>query len=265
VTLRVAIYARVSTQQQTHIQTIEQQLESLHAYDQQQGWQLRDEHIFRDDGRSGADLNCPGLDRLRDAVRAGELDRVLVTEPDRLARNYVHQMVVLDELERFGCQVVFLVRPMSDDPHDRLLLQIRGAVAEYELTLIADRMRRGRQMKYRAGTLLPWLRLPYGYRLHPDRPRDPSGLTIDETEAAIIREVYAWYVETIPASIVWRSNCKHRGCRRPRANSSGACVHCGQSCAKPPTPARSTPNASGHARRASAAQRPTCSGARTTV
>ena len=45
---------------------------------------------------------------------------------------------------------------MSDDPHDRLLLQIRGAVAVYERALIADRMRRGRLVKYRAGKLLPW-------------------------------------------------------------------------------------------------------------
>ena len=173
-TLRIAIYARVSTLHQAQAQTIEQQLTRLQAYATNQGWQVQDDHIFRDDGRSGSDLNRPGLDRLRDAVRAGEIDRVLVTEPDRLARNYVHQMIVLEELERAGCQVEFLDRPMSDDPHDRLLLQIRGAVAEYERTLIADRMRRGRQMKYRAGVLLPWTRPPYDYRLNPDRPRDPG-------------------------------------------------------------------------------------------
>jgi site-specific DNA recombinase len=166
-TLRVAMYARVSTLNQAHAQTIDQQLDRLRAYIQDHGWQLRDDHIFRDDGRSGADLNRPGLDHLRDAARAGELDRVLVTEPDRLARNYVQQMIVLDELERCGCPVEFLDHPMSHDPHDRLLLQIRSAVAEYERTLIADRMRRGRLMKYQAGLLLPWTKPPYGYRLNP--------------------------------------------------------------------------------------------------
>ena len=65
-------------------------------------------------------------------------------------------MVLLEELTQHGCQVEFLERPMSDDPHDQLLLQIRGAVAEYERTLIADRMRRGRQAKIRSGLLLPW-------------------------------------------------------------------------------------------------------------
>src|SRR5262249_35215297 len=153
---RVALYARVSTLQQAHAQTIEQQLHRLHAHVTAQGWPVGDVHIFRDEGLSGASLNRAGLDRLRDAARHGDIDRVLITEPDRLARNYVHQMIVLDELGRAGCRVEFLDRPMGADPHDRLLLQIRSAVAEYERTLIADRLRRGRQMKYRAGILLPW-------------------------------------------------------------------------------------------------------------
>ena len=80
---------------------------------------------------------------MRDRVGAGELDQVILTAPDRLARNYVHQMVLIEELESHGCQVEFLDRPMSQDPHDQLLLQIRGAVAEYERTLIAERIRRG--------------------------------------------------------------------------------------------------------------------------
>ena len=109
--IRAVIYARVSIPNQMQTQTIEQQLERLIHHISQQGWQLQPDHIFRDDGRSGATLNRAGLDRLRDSVRYGEVDRVIVTAPDRLARNYVHQMVILDELERFGCQVDFL-----DDP-----------------------------------------------------------------------------------------------------------------------------------------------------
>jgi site-specific DNA recombinase len=76
-------------------------------------------------------------------VTAAAVNRVLITAPDRLARNYVHQVLLLEELERFGCLVEFLDRPMSRDPHDQLLLQIRGAVAEYERTLIVERMRAG--------------------------------------------------------------------------------------------------------------------------
>jgi len=99
-------------------------------------------------------------------------------------------MVLLEELERAGCQVEFLERPMSHDPHDQLVLQIRSAVAEYERTLIAERMRRGRQMKLRAGFLLPWTTTPYGYRVDPERPRAPAGVRIDPAEGAIVRELF---------------------------------------------------------------------------
>jgi len=194
-TTQVAVYVRVSTLNQVQTQTIDQQLERLQAHIQAQGWQLSDDHIFRDEGRSGASLNRPGLDRLRDAIRWGEIQRLLITDPDRLARNYVHQMILLEEFARFGCQVEFLDRPMSEDPHDQLLLQIRGAVAEYERSLITDRMRRGRLAKYQAGTLLPWTRPPYGYRLAPDRPRDPTGVWVEESEAAVVREIFALYTQ----------------------------------------------------------------------
>ena len=194
-TIQVAVYVRVSTLTQAQAQTIEQQLQRLRTHIETQGWQLLDDHIFRDDGHSGASLNRPGLDKLRDAVRWGEIERLLITDPDRLARKYVHQMILLEEFTRFGCQVEFLDRPMSEDPHDQLLLQIRGAVAEYERSLITDRMRRGRLAKYQAGTLLPWTRPPYGYRLDPDRPRDPTGVWVEESEAAVVREIYALYTQ----------------------------------------------------------------------
>ena len=129
--MRVAIYGRVSTGHQVEHQTIEQQIERLAAHvaaHAAEGWTLDPAHVFRDDGHSGAVLARPGLDRLRDAIKGREVDRALVTAPDRLARNYVHQMVLLEEWARAGCAAEFLDRPMSDDPHDHLLLQIRGAV-----------------------------------------------------------------------------------------------------------------------------------------
>ena len=193
--MRIAVYARVSTNHQTQTQTIEQQLERLRAHIQTQSWQLQDEHIFRDDGFSGSILNRPGLDRLRDRAAVGELDLVLLTAPDRLARKYVHQVLLIEELQQHNCRVEFLDRPMSEDPHDQLLLQIRGAVAEYERTLIAERMRRGRLSKYRAGVLLPWTRPPFGYRLHPEHPRDPSGVRVEPTEGAIVTEIFEEYLQ----------------------------------------------------------------------
>src|SRR5260370_6085907 len=140
--MRIALYLRVSTQRQAQQQTSEQQLERLRAWCADHAWEAHDELVFRDDGFSGATLRRPGLDALRDAVAATRCDLVALTAPDRLARNYVHQMVLLEEFERAGCRVEFLDRPMTQDPHDQLLLQIRSAVAEYQHTLIAERMRR---------------------------------------------------------------------------------------------------------------------------
>ena len=145
--MRRAISVRVSSRQQAQNLTIDQQLERLQTYCQTQQWPWQQIHIFRDDGYSGASLRRPALERLRDQVASGCFDQLLITEPSRLARKYVHHMLLIEELEGHGCQICFVDRPMSQDPNDQLLLQIRGAVAEDERTLIAERMRRGRQHK----------------------------------------------------------------------------------------------------------------------
>lgn len=217
--MHIAIYARVSTSHQVDRQTIEQQIKRLLAHVQAHaadGWALDPTHIFRDDGSSWALLARPGLDRLRDAIKAREIDRVVVTAPDRLARNYVHQMVLLEEWTQAGCAAEFLDRPMSDDPHDQLLLQIRGAVAEYERTLIAERIRGGRLAKLQAGTLLPWTWAPYGYRLDPDRPRDPSGVMLEPAEAAVVAELFAMYREPGVSLMQLAIHLDQRGVPTPR-------------------------------------------------
>ncbi len=193
--MRVAAYVRVSTSRQVKLQTIEQQLEIVRKHVREKGWELPEEDLFRDDGYSGTTLKRPALDALRDKARMRELEVVVVLSPDRLARNYVHQMVLIEELEKGGCRVEFVERPMSSEPNDQLLLQIRGAVAEYERTLLSERMRRGRLAKYKAGLLLPWTHVPYGYRVDPDRPRDPDGVRPDEAKAAVVAEIFAMYLE----------------------------------------------------------------------
>jgi site-specific DNA recombinase len=123
------------------------------------------------------------------------VDVVLITSPDRLARRYAYQVWLLEEFERAGVQVVFLERPPTGDPQDVLVIQIRGAVAEYERTVIADRMRRGRLAALRAGRLVPWTVPPFGYRQDPHYPRDPAGLQIDDQVAGVVRAIFSWYIE----------------------------------------------------------------------
>jgi site-specific DNA recombinase len=224
--MRTGIYARVSTQRQAQADGIVQPLDRLRAHALQQGWTVTAEHIFRDDGYSGARLTRPGLERLRDCAALHELDRVLITAPDRLARNSVHQVLLLQEITATGCPVEFLDRPMSQDPHDQLLLPIRGAVAEYERSLIVERMRRGRLRKLQAGILLPWTRPPYGYRVDPDRPGDPAGVRIDTAPAP-------WWPRCTPGPptraavcLAWPRSCSGTGWHPLVAGDIGACRPC---------------------------------------
>ena len=204
----IAIYARVSSQRQQQHLNIDQQLDRLYAYiAQHPDWQLPPENIFRDDGYSGAKLHRPGLDRLRDRAAQAAFSLLLITAPDRLARNYVHQMLLIEELTGRGCRVEFIDHPMGDDPHDQLLLQIRGAVAEYERCLIGDRMRRGRLARLRAGQLLPWTVPLYGYQLDVERPRDPSRVRIDPITSVVVQQIFTCYSESQPPLTLYKVAC----------------------------------------------------------
>src|SRR5262249_15073426 len=111
-----AYYARVSTHQQQHEGTIESQRGMLKHYMQQQHWALLPEHAYSDEGISGARLDRPALDRLRDAARRGECDAVVILSPDRLARNYAHQWLLIEACTKMPTQVIFLHNPCGDRP-----------------------------------------------------------------------------------------------------------------------------------------------------
>lgn len=141
--MRVAVYARVSTESQEARGTIGSQLEVLRKRVAAERHQLVTEYC--DDGYSGARLDRPGLDALRDAAEAGQLDAVWCLSPDRLARMYAYQVIVLDELARYGVSVLFHDTPLlDDDPQTHLLTQVQGVIAEYERAKIAERYRRGK-------------------------------------------------------------------------------------------------------------------------
>src|SRR3990170_2507064 len=179
--MQVAIYARVSTERQERDQTVESQITALKAWVDQHSYTLDPQHVYVDEGYSGSRLDRPALDRLRDAAQSGEFDLVAVLSPDRLARKYAYQVVLLEEFRRAGCEVIFLHHPISDDPNDQLLLQIQGAIAEYERAVLAERFRRGKLQRARDGHILG-NKAPYGYRCEPKRDTVPARLVIDEAE-----------------------------------------------------------------------------------
>jgi len=139
--VNVALYARVSDPKEKR-GTIESQIEAMEAYAKANGHDVVESYVCRD-RYTGTELARPELDRLRDGAQAGAFEAVLVHDPDRLSRKYVYQILILEEFERLGIPMIFLDQPPPDDPKAVLLLQIQGAVAEYERTKIAERYRRG--------------------------------------------------------------------------------------------------------------------------
>jgi site-specific DNA recombinase len=192
--MRTAIYARVSTERQERHQTIDSQLAALRAWAVSRGHELAEEHVFRDDGYSGSRLDRPGLDALRDAVRDRAVELVAVLTPDRLARRYAYQVLLLEEFRHAGVEVAFVQHPVPDDPNDQLLLQIQGAVAEYERAVLGERFHRGKLQKARDGHYQPG-RAPYGYRYVLRQDAVPGHLVVDEQEAELVRTLYGWLIE----------------------------------------------------------------------
>ena len=187
--MRVGLYARVSTEAQEARGTIGSQLEALRATVAAAGDELVAE--FTDDGYSGARLDRPGLDTLRDAAEAGRIEAVWCLSPDRLARSFAYQMLILDELSRLGVAVCFTDSPPIDsDPQARLLVQVQGVIAEYERAKFAERERRGKLYRARAGEVLS-RKVPYGYRRVPRGPASPAHLIVHEAEAAVVRRIFA--------------------------------------------------------------------------
>ena len=190
--MTVAIYARVSSESQEARGTIGSQLEVLRLKMAELGYHVVQEYI--DDGYSGARLDRPGLDALRDAAEAGLFKQVWCLTPDRLARSYAYQILVTDELLRHGVQVRYLdAPPLGDDPEATLLVQVQGVIAEYERAKIAERNRRGRLFRARAGEIVSRL-VPFGYRRIPRGPAGPCHLAIYEPEAVTVRRIFDDFV-----------------------------------------------------------------------
>jgi site-specific DNA recombinase len=185
--------ARVSSQQQEERGTIGSQVAALRQYAAEHDYLVPEEWIFLDEGYSGALLVRPGLERLRDLATQSELDVVLAYSPDRLARKYAYQVLLVEEFARSGVEVVFLKSPHGDSPEDELLLQFQGMIAEYERAQIAERTRRGKIHRARAGDVSVLGGAPYGFRYVRKTDSVAAHYEIIESEAQVVREVFRLY------------------------------------------------------------------------
>jgi site-specific DNA recombinase len=148
---RTAIYARVSSDQQAQHGTIESQLASVQEFAATQGVRIDPDLIFADNGISGTTLARPKLDALRDKAAAGEIEQILILNPDRLARKYTHQLMLVEEFKKLGVAITFVNRQIATSPEDQLLLQMQGVIAEYDREKIIERHRRGKLHKAQQG------------------------------------------------------------------------------------------------------------------
>ncbi len=190
-----AIYARVSSERQREEQTIASQTAALKEMAQAQGWMVPPPWVFEDEGYSGAYLVRPGLERLRDLAAEGQIEAVLVYAPDRLSRRYAYQVLLIEELSRCGVEVVFARALKAETPEEHLLLQFQGMIAEYERAQIAERTRRGKRYRAKAGMVNVLSGAPYGYRYVPKSDTAEAYYLVLEPEAEVVQAVFQRYTQ----------------------------------------------------------------------
>jgi site-specific DNA recombinase len=191
----VALYARVSSDHQAQKQTIDSQLEALENRATSDGHLVLPSDRYVDDGFSGTTLIRPALERLRDRIAEGTVGILYVHSPDRLARKYAYQVLLLEEFLRQGTEVIFLNGPSGQTAEDQLLVQVQGMIAEYERAKILERNRRGKLHKARMGIVNPLSGAPYGFVYVRKTETEPARYQIVLHEAKVVRKIFNWYVQ----------------------------------------------------------------------
>ena len=190
-----AIYARVSSARQAKDETIGSQLSALRDHAATSRLDVPEEWVFADEGHSGATLVRPGLEALRDLAAQGCLDVVLVYSPDRLARKFAYQALLIEELARSGVRVEFVKGPRGDSPEDQLLVQFQGMFAEYEKAQLMERYRRGKAWRAKTGSVNVLGGAPFGYRYVRKTPESGAFYEVAEHEAALVAEMFRRYAD----------------------------------------------------------------------
>ena len=187
------IYARVSSEQQREENTIASQTASLIEFARNHELEVPKEWVFEDEGYSGATLERPGLERVRDLAAEGQIQVVLAYSPDRLSRKYAYQILLIEEFARHGVETLFVKSPQGNSPEDHLLVQFQGMIAEYERAQILERSRRGKRHRAQAGEVSVMSGAPYGYRYIRKTDEALAAYLVEETEASVVRRVYHMY------------------------------------------------------------------------
>lgn len=192
-TKRAVLYARVSrddTRQDGR--NLDGQIEMGQAYATKRGYTIIAELKEDDKGASGADINLPKLNEVREMAHNGQLDVLIVREIDRLSRSLAKQLIIEQELKREGVEIEYVLGEYPNPPEGNFMRHIRATVAEYEREKITERTNRGRYSKVKAGSVFVSGNAPYGYRLVQDK--NQQLLEINETDAIVVKQIFEWYL-----------------------------------------------------------------------
>ena len=190
-----AIYARVSSARQAKDQTIGSQLAALRDHAATSRLDVPEDWVFADEGHSGATLVRPALEAMRDLAAQGCLDVILVYSPDRLARKFACQALLIEELARCGARVEFVKGPRGDSPEDQLLVQFQGMFAEYEKAQLMERYRRGKAWRAKTGSVNVLGGAPFGYRYVRKTPESGARYEVAGHEAVLVAEMFRRYAD----------------------------------------------------------------------
>src|SRR3989344_1233923 len=188
----IGTYARVSTSRQEEEGTIETQLAALREFAQKNGYRIVKEYI--DDGWSGDILARPALDKLRQDAKNKVWEAVLIYDPDRLARRYSYQELVMDELREAGIEILFITVSAPKNSEDKILHGVRGLFAEYERAKITERFRLGKLRKVKEGHILVSEAL-YGYRYILKKEGIHGYYEINPEEARVVKMIFSWVAD----------------------------------------------------------------------
>jgi site-specific DNA recombinase len=182
---RAILYARVSTDEQAKSgYSLSQQLEALREYAAREGYEILEE--ITDPGRTGATLDRPGLDRMRNLVAAGGVYVVLAQDRDRFAREPAHGWILREELDKHGCKLRALNDHGDDSPEGMLTDGILDQLAKYERAKVAERTHRGLLQKAREGKVIKGPKANYGFKFNDAE----DNLLVHEPEMRIVEKIF---------------------------------------------------------------------------
>lgn len=204
------IYARVSTGAQATKYSLPTQLEACRNKATELGVAQLIEHV--DDGYSGDDFERPAMTALREDLKTSNADYVICYDPDRFSRSLVQQLIITDEIEKAGAELIFVMVNFEKSPEGQLFYQMRGAISAYEKAKIKERTVRGKRGKAKSGKIVFNTR-PTGY----DYDKDKS-MYYPNKDADLVRNLYNMATSGMATSAIART-LNHNGTPAPKGGA----------------------------------------------